>query len=442
MTSRSVVFAVLSSSLFLFPVAARAEFDPCWDSSGGCWSMPSPPEMSDPSPPSSYDRPEHDHTPYVPVPDHYIENLQNAIEREYALDNKRRIASWRKSREKETDDEISRLIDARKNEIARLQKSVKTWQKVAKSLPAGKDVQDELKEWAEQSEEAQTEAIRASVTLAAGAWAERFEEAHQHYEMAEKTFFKLDKELLDVQSEAEALAAKCVNDPKLAKALGEVSQALKDARSTLADGNITQLHALWSKEFYEKCSHVLGLLHYGEALPADRGELETDQQVRLLLEKIQAISIDNLADLSVDYLLDHAAEWKDAGPRLTDPGSSMDTFLEKWTVYLRCGRFVGEYGLAATRFGIAWSEIEDLRGAIDDTNAKIDLAGKHIKDDTDSMIARKKELDWLQKSKSYSLERKEDVLAAFNDYGRGRAKELDAALMKISIVTGEGDAIP
>jgi hypothetical protein len=441
MTSRSVALAIFASIPFV-PAVAHAEFDPCWDSSGGCWSMPSPPEMSDPSPSSSNDRVEHDHTPYVPAPNHFIDNLQSGVEKERALDNERRVSAWRKSREKEVDGEIGRLIDARKDEIARLQKSVKIWQRVAKGLPAGKDVQDELKEWAEQSEEAQAEAIRASVTLAAGAWGERFEEAHEHYQMAENTFFKLDKELLDVQAEAEALAAKCVDDPKLAKALGDVSQALKDARSTLAEGNIVQLHALWSKEFYEKCSHVLGLLHYGEAIPADRKELETEQQVRLLLEKIQAVSIDNLGDLTVDALLDHAKDWKDVGPRLTDPGSKMDEFLEKWTVYLRCGRFVGEYGLAVARFGIAWSNIEDLRSSIDDSNAKIALAGQRIKDDTDALVARKKELDWLQKAKTYSLERKEDVLGAFNDYGRDRAKELDKTLLGISIVVDDGGAIP
>lgn len=298
--------------------------------------------------------------------------------------------------------EFTKAINERvvqlETEIERHKHSIAVCQKALRSLQTSQPFEQQFDEWARESVTAQVEALSAALDLALGPISAGIEQARRDGVTAWSNYQRIKPEL-------------------------------KVARAALL-----KYRRVWAR--------YPALLKQTKLLEADLALAESVLQgslsYRELAEPLKALTEHTLAAIKLVNLVATPAEQRDMMAAMGElgraswellAGSLIDLNLENLATEgaeqaantASLLRFTADYGLATTRFGLAWYHIDKLTQAVDDRNALIDEFSRRLKESEALRQARMQEVQHLRDVAHAPAPEQQQALA------QSRARELQAA---------------
>jgi hypothetical protein len=283
-------------------------------------------------------------------------------------------------------------------EIGRHKHSVAVCQTALRSLQTSQPFEQQFDEWARESVTAQTEALSAALSLAMGPISAGIDQARRDGVTAWSNYQRAKPDL-------------------------------KVARTALV-----KYRRVWAK--------YPGLLKQTKLLEADlalaESVLQRSVSYRELAEPLKALTDHTLATIKLVNLVATPAEQRDMMAAMGElsraswellGGSLIDLGLkdlatrgaEQAAHSASLIQFTADYGLATTRFGLAWYHIDRLTQAVDDRNVLIDEFSRRLKESEALRQDRVREVEHLRSVARAAAPEQQQALS------ESRARELKAA---------------
>lgn len=271
---------------------------------------------------------------------------------------------------------IKREIEKRERMIGKLSRGREVWRVALERLNSGGNWQRELQYWVEDSQTAQLGAIYASVSLLVGTAGPvaTAVDAHRHnaavyWNAAQKARARLEDINLKLiervrsgassgasRGAADALKAAFENMASRMKSEASLAELLKNL-DTVADA-------------FLKC------------VPLIEGVKEARQKHDLLLalKSMQDVVIDLVKDVALDLTQGELV-------RRSLPGAAHVS---------RIANFVIDYGYHSTRFYVAWANVDDILGQIDNQNELATTIQRRITESTNQIQSLRQEKQQIE----------------------------------------------
>jgi hypothetical protein len=279
---------------------------------------------------------------------------------------------------------LNKEITKREQRISKLTRSREAWTAALEKLQSGKNWQSELQYWVEDSQTAQLGALQTSLGLLVGV-AGPVADAIEVHRYNAAVFWNSAQNGRARLEEINLLLTESKFSPQKTEALQRAAAALRAASNTMATGMKSEAELAEGFKHLDNLSD--GLLKSSEWI--ERGGSLKDKHDLLLATKL-------IQDIAVDVL-------KDAGlvkiqKRLLAGG------LQGAAQGSKLANFAVDYGYHSTRFYLAWSNVHDILGQIDDQNALSAMMGQKIVETTDQIKNLKSEMHQVENARGNKTE--------------------------------------
>ena len=293
---------------------------------------------------------------------------------------------------------INERVAQLEEEIGRHKHSVAVCQTALHSLQTSQPFEQQFDEWARESVTAQNEALSAALSLAMGPISAGIDQARRDGVNAGLNYQRAKPALMSARAALVKYRRVWANYPEL----------LKQTKFLEAD------------------------------LALAESVLKRSLSYRELAEPLKALTTRTLATLKLVNLVATPAEQRDMMAAMGElnraswellGGSGIDLAMRELAARgaqqaangTRLIKFTADYGLATTRFGMAWYHIDRLTQAVDDRNALIDEFSRRLKESEALRQDRVREAQQLRDVASAPAPEQQQALA------ESRARELQAA---------------
>ncbi len=285
------------------------------------------------------------------------------------------------------DRQIEERLRARRRDIAYHQRMVGVWQNALRRLQQGVNPQETLGDWVKESEDAQKEALFAAVEFLLGPLADVVKEAHREGPRAWAEYQRVRPALRRARESLAKYRRVWSKYQRLRLEVERLDQELEGAEAALRHAVNVEEAAAPVHRFGERSLAILAVLNVVRT-PLER------QELLAAMADLQHASWELLKSAGARRLIEEASA---RGMRAVERGATI-------------AKFAAEYGVAMTRFGIAWAQVNHTLEAIDDRERLAFQLARRIHENEDRRQALVTEAQRLEAARQGARAVKEESL--------------------------------